>query len=78
MATSPTAVPHGKNTTGTGDLYVSFELADKSWKLTISDGRRAPSRYSIDAGDVVAVLDCFGRNSACRRRGDRPQRRRAG
>ena len=61
MATSPTAVPQGKNTTGTSDLYVSFELADKSWKLTISDGRRAPSRYSIDAGDVVAVLDCFNK-----------------
>ena len=64
MATSPTAVPQGKNTTGTGDLYVSFELADKSWKLTISDGRRGPSRYSIDAGDVVAVLDCFNKARA--------------
>jgi transposase len=64
MATSPTAVPQGKNTTGTGDLYVSFELADESWKLTISDGRRGPSRYSIDAGDVVAVLDCFNKARA--------------
>jgi transposase len=64
MATSPTAVPQGKNTTGTGDLYVSFELADKSWKLTIGDGRRGPSRYSIDAGDVVAVLDCFNKARA--------------
>lgn len=61
MANSPTAVPHGKITVGTGDLYVSFELADKSWRLTISDGRRGPSRYSIDAGDVVAVLDCLNK-----------------
>ena len=61
MAISPTSVPQGQNTAGTGDLYVRFELGDKRWKLTISDGRRGPSRYSIDAGDVVAVLDCFNR-----------------
>ena len=61
MAISQTSVPQGQNTAGTEDLYVSFELADKSWKLAISDGRRGPSRYSIDAGDVVAVLECVNK-----------------
>jgi transposase len=30
---------------------MSFELADKTWRLTISGGRRGPSRYTVDAGD---------------------------
>jgi len=32
------------------DLFVSFELGDKSWKVTASDGRRGASRYNVDAG----------------------------
>ena len=38
---------------------MSFELGDKTWKLTISDGRRGPSRYTVDAGDTAAVLECM-------------------
>jgi transposase len=38
---------------------VSFELADKTWKLSLSDGRRGPSRYIVDAGDTFAVLECL-------------------
>jgi len=41
-----------------GDLHVSFELADRSWKLSCSDGTRSPNRYSVNAGDQAAVLDC--------------------
>ena len=40
-------------------MYVSFELADKKWKLSLSDGRRSPSRHTVDAGDTVAVLECL-------------------
>jgi len=40
---------------------MSFELGDKSWKLTASDGRRGPSRFSLHAGDTAAVLDCVRR-----------------
>ena len=45
-------------------LYVSFELSDKLWKLACSDGRRAPSRYSIPAGNQASVLDCLRRAKA--------------
>ena len=58
MQTTQTA-PQGKDTASQGELFVSFELADKTWKLTIGDGRRGPSRYTIDAGDTVAVLECL-------------------
>ena len=41
------------------DLYMSFELGDKQWKLTLSDGCRGPSRHSVEAGDTVAVEQCI-------------------
>jgi transposase len=44
-----------------GELYMSFELGDKSWKLTASDNRHGPSRYSVHAGDTAAVLECARR-----------------
>ena len=58
MSTTQTVL-QGKDTAIQGELYMSFELGDKSWKLTLSDGRRGPSRYSVDAGDTAAVLDCM-------------------
>jgi transposase len=58
MQTTQTA-PQGKDTASQGELFVSFELADKKWKLSLSDGRRGPSRYTVDAGDTVAVLECL-------------------
>ena len=48
-----------KNTTTQAGLHVSFELGDRSWKLSCSDGIRSPSRYSVSAGDQTAVLDCL-------------------
>ncbi len=44
-----------------GDLYVSFELGDKLWKLSGGDGRRSPSHYSVRAGDTAAGADCLRR-----------------
>ena len=65
--TSPETVLHDKDTAIDADLYLSFELSDKRWKLTMSDGRRGPSRYSVCAGDRPAVLDCIGKAKArCR------------
>ena len=55
------AVPQEKDTASQGELYMSVELGDKSWKLTISDGRRGPSRFSVKAGDTTAVLTCVSR-----------------
>jgi transposase len=51
--------PQGNDTASQIDLYVSFELAVRKWKLSLSDGRRGPSRYTVDAGDTVAVLECL-------------------
>jgi len=42
-------------------LYMSFELGDRSWKVTVSDGRRGPSRFNVDAGDTAAVAQCIGK-----------------
>ena len=52
-------VLQGQDTVIQADLYLSFELSDKQWKLTLSDGRRGPSRYNIEAGDTGAVMQCI-------------------
>jgi transposase len=61
MATTQ-AILRGKDTTAQGELYSSFELGDKQWKITASDGKRKASRYSVDAGDTAAVADCLRDN----------------
>jgi transposase len=55
------AVPQREDTAIQGELYMSFELGDKSWKLTVSDGRRGPSRFNVDAGDTATVAQCIGK-----------------
>jgi len=66
MATSQTVL-QGEDKAEQGELYIAFELGDKQWKLSCSDGQRGPSRYSVSAGDKQAVLDCIGRAKArCR------------
>lgn len=62
--TSLDTVLQGKNTTSQGDLHVSFELGDRSWKLSCGDGVRSPSRYSVSAGDQAAVLECMDKARA--------------
>jgi transposase len=58
MNASLTAL-HAQDTSGERDLYVSFELGDRQWKLTFADGRCAPKRYTVTAGDKQAVLQCI-------------------
>jgi transposase len=38
------------------DLYMSFELSDKHWKLTFGNGNHGPSRCTVAAGDVEAIF----------------------
>ena len=52
-------VLQGQDTEIQADLYMSLELGDKKWMLTLTDGRRGPSRYTVDAGDTAAVADCI-------------------
>ena len=63
MATTQTVL-QGKDTAEQGDLYMSLELGDKLWKMSCSDGRHNPSRYSVNAGDTAAVADCICRARA--------------
>jgi transposase len=59
MTTTQTVVLQSKDTAIQGELYMSFELGDKRWKVTASDGRRGPSQYNVDAGDKAAVAGCI-------------------
>jgi transposase len=60
MSTTHTAL-RDKDTAKPGDLYMSFELGDKQWKLCIGDGQRTASHYSAAAGDRTAVADVIVR-----------------
>ena len=60
MSTSQ-MVLQGQDTATQVDLYMSFELSDKKWQLTMSDGRRGPSRYSVEAGDTATVATCIAK-----------------
>jgi transposase len=60
MATTQTALRE-QNTAKEGDLYVSFELGDKKWELSIGDGssQHGISRYCVAAGDTTAAAACI-------------------
>ena len=72
MATTQ-AILQGKDTTAQGELYSSFELGDRQWKITASDGKRNASRYSVDAGDTAALADCLHKAKARFGLGERAQ-----
>jgi transposase len=59
MEMATRSVLHAKHTAKQGDLFVSFELGDKQWKLSIGDGRHGIYRYRVAAGSKAAVLDCI-------------------
>jgi transposase len=70
---STQAVLQDKDTALEQALHISFELSDKSWKLTFSDGQRRPGRFTIAAGDQAAVLQCLARaKTRCRLVPDAP------
>ncbi|MCY0854236.1 IS110 family transposase [Cupriavidus sp. D39] len=61
---APDTALQGQDTAVIGWLYVAFELGDKSWKLSLGDGVRAPSRCSVAAGDTASVLTAITRAKA--------------
>ena len=63
MDTPDTAL-RGQNTTAGGRLYMAFELGEKNWKLSLGDGQRAPSRFTVAAGDTTAVLTAIANAKA--------------
>ena len=58
---APDTALHGQDTLIIGQLYVAFELGDRSWKLSLGDGVRAPSRCTVAAGDTAAVMTAIAR-----------------
>ncbi len=61
---APDTALRGQNTTVAGRLYMAFELGEKSWKLSLGDGHRAPSRCTVAAGDTSAVLTAIANAKA--------------
>jgi transposase len=61
---APNTALRGQDTTIVGRLYVAFELGEKSWKLSLGDGVRAPSRCTVAAGDTTAVLIAIAKAKA--------------
>lgn len=59
--TSAETVLQDKDTETQGELYMSYELGDKQWKLTLSDARRGPSRHTVSAGDKAGVMECIAK-----------------
>lgn len=59
--TEPRTTLREQDTANGRDLYLSFELADKSWALTFADARSAPRRHSVRAGDKDDVLRCIAK-----------------
>jgi transposase len=43
---------------------MAFELGEKNWKLSLGDGARSPSRYTLAAGDTAALLECIAKAKA--------------
>ena len=54
MAKSQTVLQR-KDTTSKSALYISFDLGDKSWQISVGDDRFHVSRHTVAAGDTAAV-----------------------
>ena len=63
MATTRTVLRR-ELTAKPGDLYMSFELGDKHWQISIGDGKHGVSHYSVDAGHTDEVADCIAKAAA--------------
>ena len=63
MATTRTA-PRSQHTLKAVDLYMSFELGDKRWHISIGDERRSVSRNIVEAGHTEEVADCIAKATA--------------
>ena len=60
MNASGTAL-RGEHTVEASELYMAFELSEKNWKLSLGDGVRSPSRYTVAAGDTAMLLECMAK-----------------
>ena len=63
MNASGTAL-QGKHTVEASELYIAFELSEKNWKLSLGDGVRSPSHYTVAAGNTATLLECIAKAKA--------------
>jgi transposase len=56
---APLTALHAQDTSAGRDVYMSLELGDSNWKVTFGDGRCAPKRHGVAAGDTQALLRCI-------------------
>ncbi|WP_374063614.1 IS110 family transposase [Cupriavidus sp. DF5525] len=61
---APDTALHGQNTPITGWLYMAFELGENTWKLSFGDSVHGPSRHTLVAGDLNAVLQVITKAKA--------------
>src|SRR5438477_7138400 len=54
----------GQDTGGARELYMAMELSDKKWLLALSDGQRAPSRHTVEAGDTEGAMRAIAKAKA--------------
>jgi len=72
---APDMARGGQDSKVVGSLYVAFELGDRSWKLALGDGVRAPTQCTVSAGDTEAVLKAIAKAKArCHLCNDAPVR----
>jgi len=56
---APLTALHAQDTSAERDVYMSLELGDSNWKVTFGDGRCAPKRHVVAAGDKQALWRCI-------------------
>jgi len=61
---APGTALQGKDTGIARELYMAVELSEKSWKLSLGDGARGPSHYTVMAADTAAVLEGIAKAKA--------------
>jgi transposase len=61
---APVTARQGQDIRIVGRLDVAFELCEKSRKLSLGDGVRAPSGCTVVGGDTAAVLMAIARAKA--------------
>ena len=58
------SIPRDEHAAQRDDLFMSLELGDKRWKLSVGDGQHRASRYDVPAGDAEAVAKCIATTRA--------------
>ena len=56
---APLTALHAQDTSAERDVYMSLELGESNWKVTFGEGRCAPKRHVVAAGDTQALLRCI-------------------